>query len=270
MKSKTYDEFVEKFKPKLTTDDCATPPLVYDAVLGWVCDEYGIDRSRVVRPFWPGLEYTEAEYPEGCVVVDNPPFSILAKICEWYLDRGIKFFLFAPSLTALSGKNVCMRMNHIICNANIIYENGAEVRTSFVTNLGEDETILQTAPTLSNAVNDAVKKIRAQQVKTMPKYSYPWNVVTAALLQRYCHYGVEFKVSWPECVRISKLDSQRDAGKTVFGGGLLLSDEAAARHEKAANEAVERAAAKEVVEKDAQVWPLSDREKEIIKNLGKK
>lgn len=270
MKSKTYDEFVEKFKPKLTTDDCATPPLVYDAVLGWVCDEYGVDRSRVVRPFWPGADYQAVEYPEGCVVVDNPPFSILAKICEWYLDRGIKFFLFAPSLTALSGKNVCMRMNHIICNAEITYENGAVVKTAFVTNLGDGETILQTAPALGDAVNEAVKKIRAQQVKTMPKYSYPWHVVTAALLQRYCHYGVEFKVSRPECVRISKLDSQRDAGKAVFGGGLLLSDEAAARHEKAANEAVERAAAREVEEKAAKVWPLSDREKEIIKNLGKK
>ncbi len=25
-KSKSYDEFVEKFKPKLTTDDCYSPP----------------------------------------------------------------------------------------------------------------------------------------------------------------------------------------------------------------------------------------------------
>lgn len=29
MKSKTYEEFVEKFKPKKTTDDCYTPN-VYD------------------------------------------------------------------------------------------------------------------------------------------------------------------------------------------------------------------------------------------------
>lgn len=34
-KSKTYEEFVEKFKPKKTTDDCMTPPLVYDAVKDW-------------------------------------------------------------------------------------------------------------------------------------------------------------------------------------------------------------------------------------------
>lgn len=28
MKNETYEEFVEKFKPKLTTDDCMTPPQV--------------------------------------------------------------------------------------------------------------------------------------------------------------------------------------------------------------------------------------------------
>lgn len=27
-KMKDYDEFVEKFKPKKTTDDCYTPPLL--------------------------------------------------------------------------------------------------------------------------------------------------------------------------------------------------------------------------------------------------
>ena len=32
MKSHNYEEFVEKFKPKLTTDDCYTPPTIYDIV----------------------------------------------------------------------------------------------------------------------------------------------------------------------------------------------------------------------------------------------
>ena len=31
-----YDAFVGKFKPKKTTDDCYTPPAVYEAVRGWV------------------------------------------------------------------------------------------------------------------------------------------------------------------------------------------------------------------------------------------
>ena len=49
-----YAAFVDKFKPKKTTDDCYTPENVYEAVLGWVVKEYGIDPGNVVRPFWPG------------------------------------------------------------------------------------------------------------------------------------------------------------------------------------------------------------------------
>lgn len=75
-----YTDFVEKFKPKKTTDDCYTPELVYDAVAEWVAKEYGLDRECFVRPFWPGADYERESYPEGCVVVDNPPFSILSKI----------------------------------------------------------------------------------------------------------------------------------------------------------------------------------------------
>ena len=50
-----YDGFVEKFKPKKTTDDCYTPQPVYDAVLEWVRDEYHVDESTpILRPFKPG------------------------------------------------------------------------------------------------------------------------------------------------------------------------------------------------------------------------
>lgn len=45
MKGETYEQFVEKFKPKKTTDDCYTPPLIYDGVADWVCTEYGINRD---------------------------------------------------------------------------------------------------------------------------------------------------------------------------------------------------------------------------------
>ena len=49
-----YQAFVDKFKPKLTTDDCYTPPKVYEAVADWVAKEYHLDRSTFVRPFKPG------------------------------------------------------------------------------------------------------------------------------------------------------------------------------------------------------------------------
>ena len=38
-KNETYDEFVEKFQPKLTTDDCYTPQAIYNTVLEWVRKE---------------------------------------------------------------------------------------------------------------------------------------------------------------------------------------------------------------------------------------
>lgn len=213
-----YQAFVDKFKPKLTTDDCYTPPLVYEAVKQWACKEYGIEPERIVRPFWPGGDYQRFDYPEGAVVLDNPPFSILSEIQAWYLDRGIPFFLFAPELTALSGGKAVMRTNHIICDASITYANGAVVKTAFVTSFGGD-CVAQTAPSLKRAVDEAMKETRKATKTTLPKYEYPMNVVTAAMIQRYSKYGVDYKVRRGDCTAISKLDAQRVQGKAIFGGG---------------------------------------------------
>ena len=94
-----YEQFVEKFKAKKTTDDCYTPPEIYEGISDWVAAEYGLDKRNFVRPFWPGGDYRKGEYPAGCVVVDNPPFSILMQIIDYYLEKGVGFFLFAPTLT---------------------------------------------------------------------------------------------------------------------------------------------------------------------------
>ena len=240
--SPEYDAFVEKFKPKKTTDDCYTPPLVYETVKDWACEAYGIDPGAVLRPFYPGGDYEREEYPPGCVVLDNPPFSILSKICKFYLDREIPFFLFAPSLTAFSGRSVVLRMNHLICDADIIYDNGAVVRTSFVTSFGGD-MVAQTAPELTRRINRAVETIRRETVRELPKYVYPDNVVTAAMLQRYAKYGIEFSVRREECCFIPKLDAQREAGKAIYGGGLLVNSQKAAERAAAERAAAERAAA---------------------------
>jgi hypothetical protein len=91
-----YGEFVEKFKAKLTTDDCYTPVEVYEAVLGWLREKVDIEGCNIVRPFCPGGDYEAYDYKEDDVVVDNPPFSILARILRFYQGRGIRFFLFGP------------------------------------------------------------------------------------------------------------------------------------------------------------------------------
>lgn len=86
-----YKAFVDKFKPKHTTDDCYTPPLVYDAVAQHVTDRYGVSPNNFCRPFYPGGDYKTFDYA-GKVVVDNPPFSILAEIVDFYLSEGVAFF----------------------------------------------------------------------------------------------------------------------------------------------------------------------------------
>ena len=111
--SEEYRAFVEKFKPKKTTDDCYTPPEIYDVILRWAASRYGFDMSCVVRPFWPDADFMRYDYPDGCVVVDNPPFSILSKICNAYRTRGIRFFLFAPTMTILNttGRDSVMELD---------------------------------------------------------------------------------------------------------------------------------------------------------------
>ena len=131
--SKTYEELVESAKPKLTTDDCYTPENIYSVVRDYVAERYGLDPETFVRPFYPGGDYQAEDYT-GKVVVDNPPFSILRKIMNFYNENGIKWFLFTPAMSTVIGTNYREKM-HICLGAAVTYENGATVRTSFATNL---------------------------------------------------------------------------------------------------------------------------------------
>ena len=247
-----YDAFVEKFKPKKTTDDCYTPKPVYDAVAAWAADAYGFSLADAVRPFWPGGDYEAFDYPPGCVVLDNPPFSILAEIVDYYQRRGIRFFLFAPSLT-LCTYTRRHDVTVIVADCGIVYENKAEVKTGFVTNL-DPVFRIRTEPTLYAAVKAAVEAVQKEAARELPKYVYPDAVVSSATLQRIGRY-VEFRVPKTDARFISALDAQRAAGKTIFGGGLLLSERAAAERAAAERAAAERAAATK--------WKLSEREKRI-------
>lgn len=235
-----YDGFVAKFKPRKTTDDCYTPHPVYDAVLGWLRENVDIEGREIVRPFWP-----------GCVVVDNPPFSIFTQVCRFFQSRNISFFLFAPHLTLLGP--VDMNWTGIVCDARVTYENGACVDTSFASNLFGDIRIM-TAPDLLARIKNAAKTKR--RLMDLPKYIYPDNVVSAALLGKIAPY-VKFEVRTSECRRVRKLDNQKGGG--VYGGGYLLSDKATARKIEAYEQAAKQAT---VI-----VLELSEREKRIITEL---
>ena len=260
-----YDAFIGKFKPKKTTDDCYTPPAVYEAVRGWVVGRCGLQGRRIVRPFYPGGDFEHYPYEEGDVVIDNPPFSILSKIARFYAAEGIAYFLFAPHLTFF---NVKPAPTKVVCSADITYENGACVRTSFISNLFPG-TAVMTAPGLLLAINEA-QKVAA---KPLPKYRYPANVLTGTRLDRIIQASIEFELPDGQCRHISRLESQRSSGKGIYGSGFLISDGKAAELKaaelKAAElKAAELKAAELKAAKEAIEWPLLPPEIEIIKSLN--
>lgn len=251
---KTYQEFVDKFKPKLTTDDCYTPPIVYDAVADWTAKEYGLDRADFVRPFYPGGDYKSFDYSGGKIVVDNPPFSILSEIVKFYVAYGIPFLLFSPTLTGLVRySDICTALPTGVA---IEYANGAVVPTSFVTNLDPHEIRARTVPALYKAVQDANDANRREKRVELPKYVYPMEIISSAQMYPFARVGIEFVIPRSESERIGMLDAQRKDGKAIFGAGWILSERVAAEREKAEREKAER-------------YELSEREREIVKRLGK-
>lgn len=244
-----YEEFVDKFKPKLTTDDCYTPPAVYEVVKQWAIRTRGWEGRKVVRPFYPGGDYQTFNYPDGCVVIDNPPFSILSQICKWYNTHKIPYFLFAPMLTFLSTDCPC----HIGANCTIEYENGAKVNTAFVSSVG---CLLESAPDLYRLVNEVQEKERAVKVRHLPKYNYPANVMTANLLGQLSRYGISYKNN--NGVPVRALDSQKEKGKNIYGKGYFVAD----------NKLAEKLKAEKL--KAENTWILSPREQAIVNMLNKK
>ena len=251
-----YQEFLEKFKQKKTTDDCYTPGNVYDIVRDWAVREYGLQGCKIVRPFYPGGDYTREEYPDGCVVIDNPPFSILSEICKYYDERSIRFFLFAPHLTLFSAGSGAF--HYVVAYCKIRYENGAIVSTSFVTNMGEDK--IRTASELHDSILVANAENIKKDAVELPKYDYPIHVTTAARLGYIVSHGQDLRVNEAEACFIRQLDAMKEAGKAIYGGGFLLSEKAAAEKAAAEKAAAEKAAAEK--------WALSENEKSIIARLG--
>ena len=253
-----YDGFVEKFKPKKTTDDCYTPQEVYDVIVEWLTEKGAIDANTpIVRPFWPGGDYEHEKYDEGGVVVDNPPFSKLSKITKFYSERGIGFFLFAPALTAASN-NICGAYTIIVIGEGIKYENGAKVATAFITNLPFcAQYVMMTAPELGERIK-CVQKLGGVK---KPSYKYPDNVISTAILNGLAN--VDLKIRRKEALHIKTLDAQRVKKKALYGGGYIVSDYAAARLKAARLKAARLKAARESV-----VWELSERERTLISRLN--
>lgn len=237
-KSYDYDSFVAKFNqnaPK-TTDDCYTPENVYEALLDYVGSEVTpLDGLHIRRPFYPGGNF-EAEvetYGPQDIVIDNPPFSILAHVLDVYIARGVRFLLFTPSKTSSC---VLRRGLTVIIGYHIFFTNGAWLPISFATNLLPN-VVVRTAPTLVEAIeacNKANRKEAKKDKKQVRTLAYPRNLTSVMLLNKLKAVPLEIKSA--EC-RFTAL-------KEVYGGGLLITDDAANRIAKAEAEAEAEAKAK--------------------------
>lgn len=254
-----YDGFVEKFKPKLTTDDCYTPLQIYEIIKTWAVEKYGLQGRTILRPFKPGGDYEAEEYPEGCVVIDNPPFSILRKIKDFYIANHVDFVLFAPTLTLFSSTDNVV--NYVQVNAPIRYHNGAIVNTSLVTNLGDN--LIETAPDLRRRIVEAQKK-SGVKFNTVAKYVYPEHVISSALLDKYVKHVRPFVLKRSEAYFVRTLDSQRATKKGIYGGGYLISSNAVKRLRECLQSPLSEGCTST---EHPTKWELSEREKQIIKTL---
>ena len=253
-----YDGFVGKFEAKKTTDDCYTPEKVYDAILAFVGTLTPLEGRPIVRPFFPGGDFVNYEYPKDCIVVDNPPFSILSKIVRFYSAHDVPFFLFGPALTLFTAPDC--DLTYIIADADIIYDNGAVVRTGFITNLPSDIRIW-CCPQLKQAI------MKAQETPSKAKkgFVYPDNIVTAATIGKLAAHATEFIVRKKSCQYIHDSDSAKAQGRSLYGGGFILSDRAAAERAAAERAAAERAAAERAA---ASRLNISPRERLLIEHLN--
>lgn len=205
-KDENYEAFVDKFKPKHTTDDCFTPPAVYDAVKSWVVKHYGLtDDVAIVRPFYPGGNYQEASYPDSCLVLDNPPFSIMAEIVKFYTEKCVSFFLFAQSTTLFQHISF---INTVLVGCSITYENGASVPTGFITNLGNSKV------TISAELSKLLGEAQPSEAAEVGAYDWPDNVISGALTGRLAKFGTNMDIE-----RVVARKTVGESKQAIFGGG---------------------------------------------------
>lgn len=240
---KDYDSFIKKFtfNPK-TTDECWTPQDVYEAVVKYVGSVYDMTGKQVIRPFYPGGDYINTQYPDNGVVIDNPPFSIFSKICKFYTASSIPFFLFGPGLTI---SDVCSYCTAVIVSPSIKFQNGAVICCNFATNLLGDK-MMTTAVSLSRDIENCPSQLKPVK---LAKYEYPEEVLSVSKFQTIARGNEDFCVTSEEAVVIRRLVNGQKGG--LFGTHLLATRAAA------------RAAGTTKIE-------LSESEKRIVDELDKR
>jgi len=211
--AETYEEWIERQtapKPK-TTDDCYTPAEVYEKIVQYCEKRYGIDRAKIIRPFYPGGDY-QAEYYTGKIVIDNPPFSIMKQILQFYDSHDIPFFLFCSGLMSpiyRTGKPLYGAL--IVVASSITYSNGAKVSTSFITNL--EPTCIRTDSELAGML---------EEPKPRKKIKKPDNWIQVTDLKWLQKRREDIRIDPADIV---KYHSHTPSGQSAFGCYFELTPE---------------------------------------------
>lgn len=218
-----YDEWLDSkkkrtrldSKKKRTSDDIMTPEANYEAVKNWAIDRFGLEGKRIVRPFWPGADYTTEEYDDDTIVIDNPPYSIERQIIRWYCQHNVRFFLYCNGLTAIhcyTTKSETLPVGLVLVKDSIAF-NESMVNVGFVTNLLEPGQLL-----LSGTLNDAISKSQ-KRMNRGKKRSYPEHIYTAAALGKLGRDGID------TMVQMNKYVTHTPDGRHIYGGGIRIDDD---------------------------------------------
>lgn len=173
----------------------------------------------------------------------------MTKVVKFYAEHNINYFLFAPHLTCIGIRSAHSR---ICVGAQVTYENGAVVSTSFVSSKGP---LIRSAPDLYRLLDEAnTANINAKKPPAKPVYTYPDNVMTSSAVALFSKYGIEYREDIGVFTRA--MDAQREAGKAIFGAGYIVPEEAARKAQEAARKAQKETAWR---------WELSARELAALK-----
>lgn len=183
MKNKTYEDFVNKFKRVKSSDETYTSENIKRLLAEYVEQNFHIPMAKQREIFTLEKDYRLEKIEKDEAVVDNPPFSILSEIVAYFLEKKIRFFLHAPTLTSL---NLFRKKNGfcvIFTGQEIVYENGARIAVCFVTNLISGKTVF-----LDPDLGKAIKAAKTQK-KQKPSRLFPNDFFTGAKLNRMAAHG---------------------------------------------------------------------------------
>lgn len=161
----TYENYIKRhndpLRPK-TKDDTFTPEGIYEALYDDIEDLLNLRHYKIERPFYPDKDYKEEakKYTNNTVVFDNPPFSLLKEIIDFYNEKGIKYVLFCPGVLFL--RYAVFAGGAIAGFDQIIYDNGAKISSALCTNMLNAVVL---APFTNT--NNEIKKEKAKMKKPL-------------------------------------------------------------------------------------------------------